>query len=173
MGFLKIETHINAEHPLKNKWTLWAHLPHDINWSLNSYKNICSFSTIEEGIILIETIPEKMIKNCMLFIMKDGISPLWEDEKNINGGSFSYKINNKNIVRVWKTLSYSLMGENLAVETKNSNIINGITISPKKHFCIVKIWLSSCSFQNPTIIKEIDEIVSNGCLFKKHNITNE
>jgi hypothetical protein len=168
MGFLKIETNINAEHQLKNRWTLWAHLPHDINWSLNSYKNICSFSTIEEGIVLIETIPEKMIKNCMLFIMKEGINPLWEDEKNINGGSFSYKINNKNIVRVWKTLSYSLMGENLAVESKNSTIINGITISPKKHFCIIKIWMVNYTMQNPEALIVIPNLFTQGCLFKKH-----
>ena len=30
----------------------------------------------------------------MLFLMRDGIQPIWEDEKNRNGGCFSYKINN-------------------------------------------------------------------------------
>ena len=25
-------------HKLKDSWTLWAHLPHDTEWNLNSYK---------------------------------------------------------------------------------------------------------------------------------------
>ena len=27
-------------HLLKDKWTMWAHLPDDTNWTINSYKNI-------------------------------------------------------------------------------------------------------------------------------------
>ena len=30
-------------HSLSDKWSLWAHLPHDTDWSLNSYKNIYTF----------------------------------------------------------------------------------------------------------------------------------
>ena len=26
-----------VEHPLHDKWVLWAHLPHDTDWSLKSY----------------------------------------------------------------------------------------------------------------------------------------
>ena len=48
------------------------------------------------------------------------------------------------------------------------NIINGITISPKKNFCIIKIWLSKCEYNNPDIITDIDGLVRQGCLFKRH-----
>ena len=48
-------------------------------------------------------------------------------------------------------------------------IVNGITISPKKNFCIIKIWLSNCDNQNPDVINQIDGLSSYGCLFKKHN----
>ena len=31
-------THTEIKYrPLSDKWTLWAHLPHDIDWSINSY----------------------------------------------------------------------------------------------------------------------------------------
>jgi hypothetical protein len=46
--------------------------------------------------------------------------------------------------------------------------INGITISPKKNFCIIKIWLANCDYQNPAVITELPSIVPYGCLFKKH-----
>ena len=79
------------QHKLNSSWRFWAHLPHDTDWTVKSYKDIYKISTVEEAIVLFETIPEKMVKNCMLFIMKDGIQPLWEDPKNRNGGCFSYK----------------------------------------------------------------------------------
>ena len=155
------------QHNLSDKWVLWAHLPHDTDWSLKSYIKIMEPTTMEEIISLTNAIPEKMIKNCMLFLMRKGIQPIWEDEKNINGGCFSYKINNRNIANSWKNLSYALLGETLT--TKNlSEYINGITISPKKNFCIIKIWLSTCNYKNPEIITEIDGLLRHGCLFKKH-----
>ena len=93
-------------HPLSDKWTLWAHLPHDTDWSINSYKKIHTFQTIEDGITLCSIIPDKMVKNCMLFLMKDGILPTWEDDKNRNGGCFSYKVPNKSVYDNWIKMFY-------------------------------------------------------------------
>jgi hypothetical protein len=158
----------STESKLYDKWTLWAHLPHDTNWTFDSYIRILSFDTAEAIIILLESLPEEMITNCMLFVMRDGIKPMWEDPKNKKGGCFSYKINNKNVSSVWKNLSYSLVGETLTEDIKVRPSITGITISPKKNFCIVKIWLSNCNNQNPTVIADNLGITSQGCLFKTH-----
>jgi hypothetical protein len=157
-----------TDHKLYDKWTLWAHLPHDTEWTFNSYIRILSFDSAEAIIMLLETIPEEMTTNCMLFIMRDGIKPMWEDPKNRKGGCFSYKINNKNVSSVWKNLSYSLVGETLTEDAKVRACINGITISPKKSFCIVKIWLANCNYQNPAVISDSLGISSQGCLFKTH-----
>lgn len=154
---------------LNDNWTLWAHLPHDTDWSIKSYKHILTFSSVEEAIALCEYIPHKMILNCMLFIMRKGIQPVWEDTKNKNGGCFSYKVNNNNVVEVWKYMYYCLVGETLTNDKSLSLEINGITISPKKTFCIVKIWISSSNFNNPNIINKIPELNINGCIFKKHS----
>ena len=153
---------------LSSRWTLWAHLPHDTNWGISSYIKIFTFGTAEEAIALTETIPPVLVENCMLFLMRDGIKPMWEDPKNKKGGCFSYKINNKNVSSVWKNLSYSLVGETLTEDTKVRANINGITISPKKNFCIVKIWLANCAYQNPAVISDNLGISSQGCLFKTH-----
>jgi hypothetical protein len=154
---------------LYDKWSLWGHLPHDIDWTLNSYKQITTLETVEQTIALYETLPERMINNCMLFLMRKGINPMWEDPKNHKGGCFSYKINNKNVASVWKNLSYTLVGETLTEDKHIRANINGITISPKKNFCIIKIWLATCEYQNPKTIGEIaGGITAQGCLFKKH-----
>ena len=82
-----IASESSTHHGLYDKWTLWAHLPHDTDWTLKA---------IKESVTLIlwnrrsptETLPEKLIKNCMLFIMRNGIQPTWEDEKNASSWLF-------------------------------------------------------------------------------------
>ena len=154
---------------LNCKWNLWAHLPQDPDWTVKSYKKICQFKTIQEVIGITESLPPDLIKNCMLFIMRDGVTPMWEDPKNRNGGCFSYKVSNKNVFEVWKELTYVLVGETISNDCIFVNSVTGITISPKKNFCIVKIWMTNCNHQNPQIvINEIKNITPQGCLFKKH-----
>ena len=153
-------------HKLNSQWTLWAHLPHDTDWSLASYKKVLTFGSIEELHSLIYHIPEKMIKNCMLFIMRNGIHPLWEDPKNREGGCFSLKISNKNVCEVWKQIMYSTVGETISKSKKLT--INGCTISPKKNFCIVKIWTSTCDEQNSEYLNIPESEQQSSCLFKKH-----
>lgn len=157
-------------HTLNDTWTVWAHLPHDTDWSIKSYKKIQNVKTIEETVSITETLPHKMIRNCMLFIMRDGIKPTWEDEKNKKGGSFSYKVSNKIVPVTWKNLTYSLVGETLTDSINDCKSINGITISPKKNFCVIKIWMADCKNQDPTIINDVPPGIGPGrCLFKKHN----
>tara|TARA_Y100001980_G_C14538870_1_gene316171 strand:+ start:711 stop:1223 length:513 start_codon:yes stop_codon:yes gene_type:complete len=156
-----------SQNYLLDNWTCWAHLPNNNNWDLSSYIKIININTAEDTCKYIENFPDILIKNCMLFIMREGINPYWEDIKNINGGCFSYKINNKNIIECWKNLSYLLLGETLT-EDKLSHHINGITISPKKNFCIVKIWLNTCEYDDASIIKNISELPKHNVIFKKH-----
>ena len=156
-------------HPLSDKWCLWAHLPHDIDWSLNSYKAIYTMGTVEETIAITESMPDILVKNCMLFIMRNGVKPTWEDPVNRNGGCFSYKVSNKCVYDVWKELTYVLVGVSISKSSSFVSCVTGITISPKKNFCIIKIWMTNCVNQNPEIItSEIKGLISQGCLFKKH-----
>ena len=75
---------------------------------------------------------------------------------------------NKTIFKVWKLTSYNLVGETLWKGNSITKHINGITISPKKSFCIIKIWLSNCNHQNPASIVKIKGLNTYGCIFKKH-----
>jgi hypothetical protein len=157
------------QHNLLGKWDLYYHLPHDKNWDLSGYTIIMnSIDTAEKVISLNETISENVVKNCMLFAMRSGITPMWEDPKNRNGGCFSYKVINKQVPELWKTLFYLLCGETLCIEEKHNKHINGITISPKKNFCIIKIWLDTSLYQDSNMIVQIPNLTKQGCLFKKH-----
>jgi hypothetical protein len=159
----------NPQHNLNGKWDLYYHLPHDKDWELSSYTVIMSsIDTAEKLISLNEIINENIVKNCMLFVMRSGITPMWEDTKNRNGGCFSYKVSNKQVFEVWKTLFYLMCGDSLCENPVNNKHINGITISPKKNFCIIKIWLDVSTLQDPNIIVQIPNLLKQGCLFKKH-----
>jgi hypothetical protein len=158
----------SEHHSLQTKWVLWAHLPHDTDWSMKSYKKIYEFSTVEEVLSIYENLPPKLVVNCMLFLMRSGISPTWEDPLNRKGGCFSYKLNNKVVPECWRKISFNICGETLSSNKKLQKNINGITISPKKNFCILKVWTSNCEFQDARLIKADSGITSNGCLFKKH-----
>lgn len=160
---------IEEYNKLSDKWTLWAHLPHDTDWSIKSYKQIFTVSNVEETIAITETLPPILVQNCMLFWMREGIKPTWEDPKNRNGGCFSYKVINKTVFDCWKELTYCTLGNTISKQMSFVDKVTGFTISPKKNFCIIKIWMADCSNQNPAIVtNEIKGIVSQGCIFKKH-----
>jgi hypothetical protein len=167
---METATGMETFHKLSDKWTLWAHLPHNTDWSLKSYIPIYTFSTIEETIAVTESLPPVLIENCMLFLMKQGITPMWEDSKNRNGGSFSYKVSSNHVVNSWKELTYRITGASISNASTVYKGMSGITISPKKRFCIIKIWMSNCDHQNPALVTEIKGLQSQGCLFKKHGV---
>jgi hypothetical protein len=159
----------NSEfHKLSDKWTLWAHLPHNTDWSLKSYIPISTFSTVEETIAVTETLPPQLVENCMLFMMKEGITPTWEDKRNRDGGCFSYKVVNKNVSKAWSDLIYRIVGCSISNNAAFVKSVTGITISPKKNFCIIKIWMTNCDHQNPSAVAPVKGLLAQGCLFKKH-----
>jgi hypothetical protein len=160
---------IDTTNICSSKWTLWTHLPHIIEWNIDSYNKIFTLSSIEHSICLIETFTEPFILNCMVYLMKNNIMPMWEDKQNANGGCFSYKVSNKVAFNTWKSLCYCIIGDSISKNINFINAITGITISPKKNFCIIKIWMSTDKYKDPSIItNEIPTLLTNGCLFKKH-----
>lgn len=128
-------------HKLNNTWTLWLHLPHDVDWSISSYKKVVTFDTLEDSIRLIENTNKELVEKCMLFVMKDNIKPIWEDSGNSKGGCLCYKIDENTVYEVWKKLNYYLIGGTLIDNEDIMENINGISISPKKNYCIIKFWL--------------------------------
>lgn len=163
------EQNVNDLNPLSDKWTLYAHLPHDTDWSISSYKSILEMNHLEEAIALFESIPEKMTQNCMLFLMKNDIKPTWEDPENCKGGSFSFKVATKDVHTTWKEICYTMIGKTITHNDEFLKNINGITISPKRNFCIVKFWTKDASMTEMAKLIDIRGINTQQVQFKKHN----
>tara|TARA_Y100000816_G_C26108450_1_gene590274 strand:- start:8088 stop:8612 length:525 start_codon:yes stop_codon:yes gene_type:complete len=163
------DTKSSTIHALNDEWAMWAHLPHDTDWTTSSYKEVLKIKSVEDVLLLTKELPDVLIENCMLFVMLEGIIPVWEDPRNRHGGCFSYKIVNKLVPQIWKDLMCMLVGRTISSNENFVNDITGITISPKKSFCIIKIWLGSCKYQDPELVtSEIKGLTTVGCLFKKH-----
>jgi hypothetical protein len=157
------ETYIPKK--LNDSWVLWYHNPNDTNWDISSYKVISKITTIDEYWNTYEFIKNHIIENSMLFIMREGIQPLWEDPKNIDGGCWSFKITKGNIKKYWEELTIYLLGENIL---KENNIINGLSISPKKSFCITKIWNSDKTINNKELLNKSINVPFESCIYKQH-----
>jgi hypothetical protein len=172
----------NKTNPLNTKWCVWYHNPMDKNWSLNSYIKLYEFDSIESFWDLYKNWDDYLPKiyEGMFFIMRkledNLIYPLWEDKHNRNGGFWSFKINKEAAKSIWEDLSVFLISESLCVNTKDSMMINGISISPKKSFCIIKIWNNNKLKCDLGILSKFNKTLNyNECMYKCHidNISND
>lgn len=132
---------------LQNKWILWNHGLNDKSWSNDSYKNIFVYQNLYDLKIYFDNLDLLQLQNSMYFIMRDGIFPTWEDKNNKNGCCASFKVSSSDILNTWKLLLQNILCENIHKNIKKYDNINGISISPKKEFNIIKIWFK-CKIKN-------------------------
>ena len=162
---MSLESQNSEEKILNDSWILWYHDPNDLNWDLASYKQVSEIKTISDFWNTYEFIQNNIIENSMFFIMREGIEPLWEDPQNVNGGCWSFKISKGNIKKYWTELSIYLLGENI---TKKEKLVNGLSISPKKTFCIIKIWNNDKNSNDKNLINKKMDIPFDSCIYKQH-----
>ena len=155
-------------HLLNSKWTLWYHKSDDTDWSLQSYIKLASFSSIEEFSIVYNSLETVHVQNAMLFLMRDKIDPIWESDQNKEGGCFSFKIYRQDIYEAWNELSTMLIGEGLLKDKLSFSCVNGISISPKKTFSIIKIWLKNNENNEASKFNEISKFNFQDAIYKKH-----
>ena len=134
---------------LEKEWILWNHELHDKSWTNDSYRKIYSIKNLFDVKIIIDNLTNQYLKNGMFFFMKTGIFPTWEDDYNKNGYNISYKVPLNHLETSWKSLLYKVLTE----DDKN---INGISISPKKEFNIIKLWVN----RNDINILKIDRYIN-------------
>jgi translation initiation factor 4E len=148
---------MDSNTKLLYQWNLWYHHEKD-NWKLSSYKKIYEINTIGDFWRLHNNWNKiKGINYKHYFLMKNDITPLWEDESNINGGCWSFKIHEENAEKLWNELAAYLLCNQLI--TNHEEAI-GLSICLKKNnYSVIKIWNknsknNSLSFINKDIIKK-------------------
>ena len=120
---------------LRFPWTVWFHFPHDTNWAIDSYTQLCTFDTLEMMVAVMKSI-ETISVNCMVFVKED-IQPLWEHGKQ-GQRRILVRDSRGEYDDVWNSLVFLVVGGTLLDSPEDMSYVNGITISPKKNFHIVE-----------------------------------
>jgi translation initiation factor 4E len=150
-------------HQLNSDWNLYYHNPSDSCWTLQSYVEVGEINTLEIFFHLHDNlITREAFHLGMFFMMKKGIMPIWEDTHNVKGGCWSYKVGVGQALSVWIEIASKMVAETL---TNDLNLINGLTLSPKKGFCIIKIWNNDCSKTNTNLLTKINGLDQSQALY--------
>lgn len=118
-------------------WTLYFHSPAEKRWSIDTFKNIGTVTTWGEYLSLINTFDDSKWGQGMFFWMKSTVPPLWENFQNIKGGSYSLCVGANDSIDIFHRYTIGCM---IGMITHKEDSIQGITISPKKGFHVIKLW---------------------------------
>jgi hypothetical protein len=125
--------------------------------------------TVQDYIAL-ETALKEHLQKGMFFLMRDHIFPLWDDELNKNGGVFSIKILKGNTFDAWKKIAAKTLGEVICKDRTAWERVNGISVSPKKHFCIIKIWMADNENTHAHSCLDVADVCLHGdIIYRPHN----
>jgi hypothetical protein len=150
------------KYNLDKNYTFWYHSIKNNNWNKNSYIKIFDIKNLFDYKLLNQILKKKHLQNGMFFIMKDNIFPNWEHPDNREGGCLSFKISSMYVKEQWDELFLFFIYNHF-------NNVNGISISPKKEFNIIKIWIKNDDSNYK--IKEINDFYLNkNTRYKKHDI---
>jgi hypothetical protein len=180
--FKNLETDV-LELTIPNIFRVMAHHNDDQNWDFNSYQNICTLTKWKDIPRLFNTLDK--IEGCNkftdfdTFIMKNDISPLWEDVENRNGCICSIKVDSfKDAYNMLKVLLIYTANNTLTEFTPESwENVNGLSFSPKKidgsgldsSFCvIIKIWFKQNYGNNASIDKYLNADIQK--LLSKYSV---
>jgi hypothetical protein len=128
---------LDSEIP-SGSWTLYFHSPEESKWTLNTFVSLGSMKTWKDFWSIIGALGSEPFSEGMFFLMRDPIPPLWENHQNIRGGYYSFRCQKRDATDCYLNYIIATLTGHL---TKTAiNQINGISISPKRGFNIVKIW---------------------------------
>jgi hypothetical protein len=172
---------------MNNNYRVLAHHNADSNWNFDSYHHVSTLKKWKDVPKLFNTLNEtkysSKITDFDFFIMKNEISPLWEDEENRCGSICSIKIDTlKDGYNILKTLFVHICNNTLMNITKNNvpnwNIINGVSFSCKKvenissiveqDYSMIKIWFKTNYTQFENIDKYFNDDIN--ALLKRYSI---
>ena len=128
-------------HWLQDVWSFYFHDPDDPAWTLESYRRIGDAASVEDVWELQAAIAPHAASG-MFFAMREHVFPCWDDKHNIEGGCLSIKVPIDAAPAAWELLLKRAVGETLVADPARWASLNGVSISPKRGFCIAKLWMA-------------------------------
>ncbi|ELR11503.1 eukaryotic initiation factor 4E protein, putative [Acanthamoeba castellanii str. Neff] len=115
-----------------------------------SLQKLCTFGTVQDFWKCYNNLPpiEKLRFKSSFHLMKSGISPLWEDPKNANGGFWAMR-----------EVILALIGEQFEGSLGEGDEICGLTVSIRQHDDIIRIWNTNASANSSGLLGRLKEII--------------
>lgn len=153
---------------LNQEWKLYFHDPNNSNWTIGSYIVLDSIKTVEEWVSIFKSFKNVWNKG-MFFLMRQYVQPIWEDDLNKHGGCISFKLYKNEVADYWFELSAKVIGEVL-LKNKNPNWekVNGISITSKRSYCVIRIWLADDVIKDVALYNFITPTYSK-MIYKSHS----
>lgn len=163
------------KYEIDSEWDLWYHSITDNKWDIKSYKNLYTINNLINLKVILDIFTKLSLQNGMFFLMKKDIYPTWEDPDNRDGSSLSFKItgSKNNLIDNWRLIILNILTGEFFNDKEIYKNINGISISPKKEFNILKIWFNNYDIKYKKnyldYFKEYLPVINKErCLLKKH-----
>lgn len=158
---------------LNTYWDVWIHENDNKSWSLESYKSIYEINSVGNMWRLLNMFNNFDKTTRQYYIMRKGITPIWEDNNNKKGGICSIMIEN--------IKTYDTLNSNIGVDTfialcililnesfvVNNNIINGMCYSVKSRCVLIKLWIKDYDLNKNfkgkmplSILEHIDSVLN-------------
>lgn len=151
---------------LENAWCFW-HDKFIAGLSTAEYEaslhRLCTFNTVQDFWKCFNNLPsvEKLRSKSSFHLMKEGISPLWEDPKNADGGFWTVRIKKEDTAIVWKELVLALIGEQFEPAITNGDDICGLTVSIRHNDDIVRLWNKNAACNPSGLLSRLKELLPN------------
>ncbi len=133
---------------LMSQWTVWLHENSNSDWSILSYKPIFHINNIGEMWRFLNSFPNLDRTKHQYYIMRDGITPIWEDNNNKNGGICSIMLDciNRNTKDLYDAICVDafigicclVFNESFVM---NNGVVNGLCFSSKQKNVLIKLWI--------------------------------
>mmetsp|Transcript_38178 Transcript_38178/g.48666 ORF Transcript_38178/g.48666 Transcript_38178/m.48666 type:complete len:206 (+) Transcript_38178:95-712(+) len=140
------------KHLLHNCWTLWFDNPKlkksNQSWEDN-LKQLCDFRTVEDFWSLYNNIQpaSRLSVQSTYHLFKKGVTPMWEDENNVNGGKWLITLTRHQRDKIDETWLYTVLaviGETL----DETGDVMGCVVSLRKSHDRIALWTkTSCDAQ--------------------------
>jgi hypothetical protein len=164
---------LNIDIKLKNYWTVWYHKQDEANWDRDSYIKLIDIHTVSDFVRFKNSfiyLPQFL--NGFYFFMKNGISPMWEDAQNCEGGCINIKVSKELVDKsVWDLFTSAII-DRMVLESE-SDSINGLSVVAKKYNAIIKIWNNDKSKTNVKIINNDLIFFKDDEIYYRSHLDNE
>lgn len=128
-----------------SKWYVYFHHNDNPSWKIEDYRKISSYRSIGEFWRIFNNFHFLNKVENQVYVMREGIMPIWEDINNRGGGIYSLKIefadkHKRNEIGSELMTAICLMISNESFVRKNK-CINGVNYAIKHRSIMIKLWV--------------------------------